>query len=318
MAARFETEQDGRVLITRIDNPPRNFMDRQMVRELTELARSVGADSSVGSLVVTGKPDDLFITHYDVSEMLVGAEQSPFPMAVPVAGASYRMLSGLSRVPGVRGLLRKLPVAGVLDLQELHGLFRALERLDKVVIAAINGNAISIGCEFSLASDVRYMAEEAPSIGLPEITLGIIPGGGGTQRLARTVGRARALELILEGRLLTPDEALAIGLVDEVVPRARLLEHAVATAHRLARRAPISVAAAKRALYEGASRPLGEGLALERQWFLASVSRAAARKALRQYADDASGRERAPWEDEAVRDDWREGRAVDLLSRDGE
>jgi enoyl-CoA hydratase/carnithine racemase len=197
-------------------------------------------------------------------------------------------------------------------------LFRALERLDKVVIAAINGNAISIGCELALACDVRYMAEEAPSIGLPEITLGIIPGGGGTQRLARTVGRSRALELILEGRLLTPDEALVIGLVDQIVPRARLVEESVETAHRLARRAPISVAAAKRALYEGASRSLRAGLAVERRWFLASVSRRPARKALRTYVDEARGREHAPWEDAAARENWREGRAVDLLSRDDE
>lgn len=316
VARRVETEQDGRVLIVRIDNPPRNFMDLPMVRELTDVARSVAADRSVGSVVITGRPDDLFVTHYDVSEMLAGAEQSPLAMAVPVAGASYRMLSGLSRLPGARAGLRRLPVAGVLDLQELHALFRALERLDKVVLAAINGNAISIGCELALACDVRYMAEEAPSIGLPEITLGIIPGGGGTQRIARTVGQARALELILEARLLTPEEALALGLVDQVVPRARLLEETVATARRLATRAPISVAAAKRALYEGASMPLAEGLAVERNWFLAAVSRAPARKALRRYVDQARGREHAPWEDAAAREDWREGRAVDLLSDD--
>jgi len=318
LARRLETEQDGRVLIVRIDNPPRNFMDRQMVAELIELARSVASDRSVGSLVVTGKPNDLFITHYDVAEMLVGAEQSPFAMTPPVAGASYRMLSGLSRLPGARALLRRTPVGGVLDLHELHGLFRALERLDKVVIAAINGNALSIGCELALACDVRYMADDAPRIGLPEITLGIIPGGGGAQRLARTVGQARALELILEGRLLTPEEALGLGLVDKVMPRARLLDEAVATAHRLARRAPISVAAAKRALYEGVSRPLGEGLALERNWFLAAVSREPARRALARYLEEARGSEQSPWEDAGAREAWRQGTAVDLLSRDGE
>lgn len=310
----LELERDGRVLIVRIDNPPRNFMDREMVAELTKLIRSLARASSVGSLVLTGKPQDLFVTHYDVAEMLANAEQSAFELSAGAARASYGTVTGIARVPGARAALRRTPAGGVLDLEALHALFRGIERLDKVVIAAINGQALSIGCELALACDLRYISGDARAIGLPEITLGVMPGAGGTQRLARTVGSARALELILEATLLTPDEALAAGLVHRVLPHERLVPEAVETAHRLARRAPLSVAAAKRAVWEGASGPLEEGLALERRWFMAAVSRPAALRALRRYVDDASRGGPSPWEDAATREQWRRGEAVDLLA----
>lgn len=316
MASRLETERDGRVLIVRLENPPRNFMDRQMVAELTALMRSLARDRSVGSVVLTGKPDDLFVTHYDVAEMLAGAEKSAIKTSAGLAGASYRIVTGIARLPGARTGVRRTPLGGVLDLQALHALFRRIERLDKVVIAAINGQALSIGCELSLACDIRYMADDARAIGLPEMTLGVMPGAGGTQRLARAVGPARALELILEARLLTPQEALDAGIIHRVVPHAQLLAESLETAQRLARRTPVSVAAAKRAVWEGASSPLTEGLALERKWFMAALSRPAARRALRHYVNEVRRTGRAPWEDAASRDAWREGTAVDLIAPD--
>jgi len=316
VSARVETERDGRVLVARLENPPRNFMDRQMVAELTELVRRLARDRSVGSLVITGKPGDLFVTHYDVAEMLANAEQSSLRLSAGTAAASYRTLTGVARVPGVRAGLRRTPVGGVFDLEALHDLFRRLERLDKVVIAAINGQALSIGCELALACDIRYIAGDARAIGLPEITLGVMPGAGGTQRLTRTVGAARALELILEARLLTPDEALAAGLVHRVVPHDELMPAALETAHRLARRTSLSVAAAKRAVLEGASMSLPDGLDLERKWFLAAASRPPARRAMRRYADDVRQTGVAPWEDAANRDAWREGTVVDLHADD--
>lgn len=318
MASTFGTERDGRVLVVRFDNPPRNFMDRTLVSELTTLVRSVGRDRTLGAIVLTGRPDDLFVTHYDVAELLAGAEQAALELSAPAARASYRAVVGLARVPGAHDAMRRTPAAGILDLEALQGLFRRLERLDKIVVAAINGQALSIGCELALACDVRYIADDARAIGLPEMTLGLLPGGGGTQRLARTVGQARALELILEATLLTPQEALEIGLVHRVVPHAQLLDEALATAHRLARRAPLSVAGAKRAVLEGASRPLPDGLALERSWFMAALSRPAARRAMRRYVEDLRRSGRAPWEDADERERWRDGEAVDLLASDGD
>jgi enoyl-CoA hydratase/carnithine racemase len=284
MAARFETERDGRVLVVRFEHPPRNFMDRVMVAELTDLVREVARDRTLGAVVLTGKPHDLFVTHYDVSELLANAEQSAFELSPLTAKASYRALAGLARVPGVDGALRRTPAAGVLDLTAIQALFRRIERLDKAVVAAVNGQALSIGCELALACDIRYMADDARAIGLPEITLGILPGAGGGQRLARTVGQ--------------------------------LLDEALATAHRLARRAPISVAAAKRAVLDGASRPLDDGLAVERNWFMAALSRPAARRGLRRYVEETGRIGHAPWEDAGERERWQEGTAVDLLADD--
>ena len=309
----FDTERDGRVLVVRFDNPPRNFMDGRMVDELTALVRSLRRDRGTGAVVLTGRPDDLFITHYDMAELLASAEQSAFELTPGTARASYRALTGVARLPGARGAMRKSPAAGVLDLQATQDLFRALERLDKVAVAAINGQAISIGCELALACDVRYIADDGRAIGLPEVTIGVLPGAGGAQRLARAVGRARALELLLEATLLTPHDALAAGLVHRVVPHDELLGEAVETAHRLARRAPLSVAAAKRAVLDGASRPLAEGLALERSWFMAALSRPVARRAMRRYVEDAARIGHAPWEDAAARADWQDGAVVDLV-----
>ena len=132
----------------------------------------------------------------------------------------------------------------------------------------------------------------------------MLPGAGGTQRLARTVGPARALELILEAQLLTPDEALAAGLVHRVIPHDRLVPEAVETADRLARRAPISVAAAKRAAWEGASGPLDDGLALERKWFMAAVSTSRPRSRVASPTTTRSRQRR-----------WRRGRSPSRCSR---
>ena len=103
-----------------------------------------------------------------------------------------------------------------------------------------------------------------------------------------------------------------------VVPHAQLLDEALATAHRLARRAPLSVAGAKRAVLEGASRPLPDGLAVERKWFMAALSRPAARRAMRRYVEDLRSSGRAPWEDADERERWQDGTAVDLLASDGD
>ena len=218
--------------------------------------------------------------------------------AVPAAGFVSRAVDALTWIPGATGALRRTPLAGVLDLDATDELFPALERLDKVAIAAIGGPALGAACELALACDLRYIASDAGAIGSPEMSQGFAPGAGGTQRSARTIGPARALETIVEARAATPDEALALGLVHRVVAPERLLDEALATAHRLARRAPVSVAAAKRAVYEGRGRSLDSALALERRWFMAALSRPAARRALRRYDDDLRRDGRGPWEDE--------------------
>src|SRR5204863_3294279 len=125
----------------------------------------------------------------------------------------------------------------------------------------------------------------------PEITLGIIPGAGGTQRLTRSIGPGRALEMMLEGRALSPDQALEFGLVHRVTEPGALLAEALSTAERLARRSPEAVGALKRAVYDGGSRPLEDGLHIERAGFLSTASTSAARRALRAYADEVERRD---------------------------
>jgi enoyl-CoA hydratase/carnithine racemase len=313
MARTFETEREGRVLTVRFDNPPLNFMDRVMVAELDELLDSLEGERSVGSVVLTGKPEGLFITHYDVEEILAGSEGVGRSMSAGVAGASLQTVSGVARLPGARAALQRTPASGLLELQRIHEAFLRMQRMDKVFIAAINGPALAGGCELSLACDLRYVAEGAGRFGLPEMTLGFCPGAGGTQRLARILGPSRALEMVLEARVLSPIEALELGLVHRVVPDLDLAEAAGAAAERLARRAPLSVAAAKRSVLDGGTKPLPDGLAEERRWFMATVSQPAARRAMRAYVERlrAAGPPFADPDELAL---WQDGTAVDLVS----
>jgi enoyl-CoA hydratase len=307
------TERERRTLTVRVDNPPHNFMNRRMVAELDELVRSLEGDSSVGALIITGGVEGRFITHYDVAEILAGTEGVGMQVSSGVAGASLQAVGGAARIPPARRALRRTQAAGLVELHGIHDLFTRLGRLDKVVIAAINGPALGGGCELALACDLRYVARDGGPIGLPEMTLGFNPGAGGTQRLAHLIGPGRALEMILEARALEPREALEVGLVHRVVRSRDLLREAAATAERLARRSPASVAGAKRAVREGSAAPLSAGLAIERKWFLAGASTPASRRAMQAYADGVE-RGGAPWSDEATLQQWREGTMVDLTA----
>jgi enoyl-CoA hydratase len=135
----------------------------------------------------------------------------------------------------------------------------------KVVIAAINGHCVGGGLEIALACDLRMMAKDGGKIGLPEVTLGVLPGTGGTQRLPRLVGTSRALDMMITGRLLTPDEALQIGLVNHVFPKASFADDVHQYAKTLAHGPSRAVSLIKRSVVEGVEEPLSSGLALERE-----------------------------------------------------
>jgi enoyl-CoA hydratase/carnithine racemase len=314
MPRTFETEREGRVLTVWFDNPPFNFMNREMVGELGELLDSLEGDRSLGAVVLTGKPEGLFITHYDVEEILAGSEGVGRTVSPGIAGASLRTVGTVARLPGARGALGRTPAAGVLELMRIHDVLLRMQRMDKVFVAAINGPALGAGCELSMACDIRYMAAGARWIGQPEMLLGFPPGGGGTQRLTRILGTSRALEVILEGRPMRPEEARDLGLVHRAMPDDELLAEAMSCARRLAQRAPDSVAAAKRIVLEASTRPLSDGLAEERKSFLAAVSQPAAHRAMRAYAERvrAAGPAFAGDEEEMAR--WLEGAAVDLVA----
>jgi enoyl-CoA hydratase len=187
-----------------------NALDRPTLEELRDRLAEVADDTAVGVVVLTGAGDRAF-----------------------VAGADIKYMSGLS-------------AEEALAWGELgHRSAQLLETMPKPTIAAINGFALGGGCELALACDLRYAASTA-KLGQPEINLGIIPGWGGTQRLARVCGLGVAKDLILTGRLVDADEALQLGLVDAV--HDPVLERARETAELLAAKSPLALAAAKRAL----------------------------------------------------------------------
>ncbi len=166
----------------------------------------------------------------------------------------------------------------------LRGALRAVEGAPQPVIAALNGAALGGGLELALACDLR-VASDAAVVGLPEVSLGIIPGAGGTQRLARLVGVARAKDLVLTARRVGAAEALAMGLVSRVAPAARLLDEALALAEQVARNAPVSLRQAKRAIDGGFHLPLEEALDLEHRMYEDCLETKDRVEALRAFAE---------------------------------
>ena len=161
--------------------------------------------------------------------------------------------------------------AAIAMSHEVHDAFNAVAAIRKPTIAAITGYALGGGCELALACDLRVAAEDA-TLGQPEVLLGIIPGGGGTQRLPRLIGPSRAKDLIFTGRFVGAEEALRIGLVDRVVPAGEVLASATALAHQLAKGSVTALKSAKETIDHGLDADLTTGLALERAAFAAAFA----------------------------------------------
>ncbi|MDQ4113506.1 MAG: enoyl-CoA hydratase-related protein [Actinomycetota bacterium] len=223
------TVEDG-VGTIRLDRPKMNAISFQVQAELLEVATEAAADDDVRAVVVYGG-ERLFAAGNDVKEM---------------AGLSYSEMA--KRVAGVQAAVT------------------AVAEIPKPVVAAVTGYALGGGCELALAADFRIAADDA-TFGQPEVLLGIIPGAGGTQRLARLVGPSKAKDLIFSGRFVTADEALAIGLADRLVPAASVYEEALAWASQFKTAAPYALAAAKTAIDKGLGVDLATGLAIEQQQF---------------------------------------------------
>jgi enoyl-CoA hydratase len=215
----LDVTRDGHVVTCTLANPPNHTLTAGGVREIFQVLDDVEADTSVRALVFTGAGEGVFIAHYEVGELSDRAEHNI------AAGAT-----GDSRE------------ASEPRLSEMHQLCLRLEGMSAITIAAMNGNTAGGGFELSLACDFRLLADGRYRVGLPETSIGIIPGAGGTQRYARLLGTARALDLILHARLLTPAEALELGLVHRIYPADRFREEVEAFAADIASRAPIALA----------------------------------------------------------------------------
>jgi len=280
---RVEERGEG-VLLATIANPPHGLMDDEIVAGLEQLAERAESDEGVTGVVITGEHAERFVAHYDISELLEGARQSP-NVAPAVARASLGAVGALRRLPGGKDALERTPAAGLSQAERFGEVFLRFNTCGAVFAAAINGSAMGGGCELALACDLRLMADGPFSIGQPEILLGFPPGGGGTQRLTRMLGTRRALELCLEGGPLSPERAAELGLVDEVVPAAELLDRTLSVTTRLARRPKAGIAGVKRGVYLGGSQTLPAGLRLERSEFMSALVSDPAERAMAAYVE---------------------------------
>jgi enoyl-CoA hydratase/carnithine racemase len=225
---RLETQDSvGHIVL---DRPPANSYDRAFMDDLDAAIEQARADDGVKAVVVRSASERFFSA---------GADVSVFAKSDLDAQNAF-----------------------VVCANETMGKF---EGLPKVVVAAINGHCLGGGLEIALCCDFRIAADGAYKIGLPEVTLGLLPGTGGTQRLPRLIGRQKALELMLRGTTLSPQEAKEAGIVDEVVPAADLAARAHERARSYTEGPSYAVGQIKLAAVQGFGRPLAEGLAIERE-----------------------------------------------------
>jgi enoyl-CoA hydratase/carnithine racemase len=230
--ADFLVEHRGSTVWVTLNRPDaRNALSRAMNVELVELAAALEERDDVRAIVVTGAGDKAFCAGADLKERRGVSAQETGPYLNAIAGA----------------------IGGFADAR-------------KPTICAMNGSAYGGGLELALACDFRILVEGA-EVGLTEVKLGIMPGAGGTQRLPRLIGEARAKELILLGRRIPAARALEIGLVNQVVPRAGLVAATEALLAELATCAPLSVTCAKQAIERGYGTPMADGLGIERECY---------------------------------------------------
>jgi enoyl-CoA hydratase/carnithine racemase len=250
-AVTLAVDDDGVALIT-LDRPPLNALSADLLAQLAKRAHAAAADPAVKAVVITGN-DRAFAAGADVTEF------SPTAESARLVAASFR-------------------VAG-----------DAIANIPRPVIAAIRGYALGGGLEVALACDLRVAADSA-RFGQPEILLGIIPGGGATQRLARLIGAGPTKELIWSGRQVRSEEALALGLVDRVVPADEVLDEALRWARSFASGAVVAMGIAKRAVDDGLDLTLGAGLDLEADCFADSFATNDAAIGIASYLEHGPGK----------------------------
>lgn len=223
------TETRGRVGLVTLNRPQAlNALNQVLLSELTAALAGFDSDPAVGAIVVAGS-ERAFAAGADIREMAEASED-------------------------------EMRQRGFVDL------FDGIRRVKKPIIAAVSGFALGGGFELALSCDM-ILASETARFGLPEVTIGVIPGAGGTQRLTRAVGKGLAMEMILNNRQLSAAEALQFGLVNRVLPVERLLDECLSLAESIASRAPVAVRTAKQAVNQAFEGSLSEGLSEERDLF---------------------------------------------------
>jgi enoyl-CoA hydratase/carnithine racemase len=237
----------------RLDRPPMNALDTATQDRLRELAEEASVREDVRAVVI------------------YGGEK------VFAAGADIKEMQAMDHA------------AMVVRSKALQDSFTAVARIPKPVVAAVTGYALGGGCELALCADIR-IAGEGAKLGQPEILLGLIPGAGGTQRLSRLVGPAKAKDMIFTGRQVKAPEALAMGLVDRVVPDGEVYEQASAWAAKLAAGPAIALRAAKESVDVGLEADIDTGLAVERNWFAGLFATEDRTTGMRSFVEEGPGK----------------------------
>lgn len=248
----LEISESG-VGTVRLDRPKVNALNAQVASEIDAAIAQAKNDEAVRSVVIWGGPK-VFAAGADIKEM-----------ETRDAVSMYKYIG------------------------EFQDVFARLEQLPKPTIAAINGYALGGGCELTLACDFRICASDS-NLGQPEILLGVIPGAGGTQRLPRLVGVGRAKDIIYSGRFVPADEALSIGLVNEVVEPDAVYERAVKLAERYARGPGVALMAAKQAIHNGMQVDMTNGLLIERQAFAALFASEDQKIGMKSFIENGPGK----------------------------
>jgi enoyl-CoA hydratase/carnithine racemase len=237
----------------RLDRPPMNALDVATQDRLRGLAEEATERDDVGAVVIYGG-EKVFAAGADIKEM----------QAMDHAAMVKRS-------------------------KALQDSFTAVARIPKPVVAAVTGYALGGGCELALCADIR-IAGEGAKLGQPEILLGLIPGAGGTQRLARLVGPSKAKDMIFTGRQVKAPEALEMGLVDRVVPDEQVYEAARAWAEKLAKGPAIALRAAKESVDAGLETDIETGLAVERNWFAGLFATEDRATGMRSFVEEGPGK----------------------------
>ncbi len=274
--------REGRVAILSLDNPNGGYLTAPMAEQINRLTMQLEQDDSVRVIVLTGHLKGTFITHYSPDELTGIADvvanlecdkqvKKLRQQSVSLTRWVYRLL----RFPRLFKWCDKRSRGTSLEALFLGARINAMQlrwqQSDTIYIAAINGFAMGGGCEMSLACDFRLMARGDGVIGLPESISGIIPGSGGTQRLARLVGGGQAVAMILTGKMFNADEAEAAGLIHQAVESNQLMTETMALAEQLAGQPALSIQGVKRAVHNGVNMPLDSGIAEEAAYFMGAV-----------------------------------------------
>jgi enoyl-CoA hydratase/carnithine racemase len=241
---------EDRIALVTIDHQPVNALNRKTLQELARVVEEIRNDASIKTVILTGAGSLAF-----------------------VAGADIKEVSQLESMESAK------------EMASLgQGVFLSIQQPGKPVIAAINGVCLGGGCELALSCHLRISGDRA-RFGQPEISLGIIPGWGGTQRLPRLIGRAKATEWILTGDIVSAQEALRLGLVNQVVPQDQVMKASKDLARKLASKGAIALSQALRAIDEGLDLPLAQGLAQEASAFSIVANTADSKEGVRAFIE---------------------------------